>query len=282
MTDTPRDIDRSETHVGCRENRAQARAEGVTDPGNLPFLLMPEQSRAAVLLVHGFTGTPWEMRLLAEHLAAQGLASYAVRLPGHGTSAEDLAGRRLEEWQATVAAGQELLEREFRTVFGAGMSTGCLLLLDRAVTHPFDGLAFFSPYLRVRHRLAPYAGWLKWILPYHDKGGPPETGNRYYARRPVAGVHQINRLIRKVRTGLPAVRCPVLAYNGEGDETVDIGSVHALMERLGSTFRIHETFGPEVPHVLTREENPHRESMFAQAAAFFQTLAGLPCSWRQR
>ena len=51
----------------------------------------PPVCNTAALLVHGFTGTPWEMAPLAHRLASDGIMSVAVRLPGHGTSPEDLA-----------------------------------------------------------------------------------------------------------------------------------------------------------------------------------------------
>ncbi len=276
------EVDVSESHAGCLASRSLARNQGVANPDNLPFMLRPQGAETAVLLVHGFTGTPWEMRLFADELAAAGIASYAVRLPGHGTSAEDLARRRWEEWQAAVAEGHRLLDREFKSVFGAGMSTGCLLLLNLAVETPLRGLILFSPYLRVKHRLAAYADWLKWVRPYHVREGQERSDDHYYSRRPVAGVHQINRLIRQVKRQLPQVSCPVLAFNGEGDETVEIDSGRKLVDQLGSKVRIYEVFGPEVPHVLTREDNPHRVAMFAQAVRFAQEIEtpGLPLRTR--
>lgn len=272
MSEITRRYDCSETHPACRGLRSDARARGVNDPGNLPFMICPPKATSAALLVHGFTGTPWEMRPLAEFLAEAGIASLAVCLPGHGTSPEDLSRRRWEEWRDSVEEGHRLLAGEYPAVYGMGMSTGCLLLL--AIPHALSlkGLVLFSPYLRVLHRLAPWAGWLRWVLPYHHKAHGEEEQRRYYSRRPVAGVHQINRLVRTVRSQLPRVTAPVLAFNGEGDLTVDIASSRELMSQLGSRVKIHEIYGPDVPHVLTREENPCRWSMFAQTSHFVQQL----------
>ena len=61
---TANDDDHSERHAGCRALRDHARADGVLHPNNLPFLLIPEKAESAVLLVHGFTASPEEMRLL--------------------------------------------------------------------------------------------------------------------------------------------------------------------------------------------------------------------------
>lgn len=272
MTHLKSQFDCSDTHSGCLALRRDSHRLGVADPGNLPFMLCPPGATVAVLLVHGFTATPWEMRPLAEFLAEAGIASLAVRLPGHGTTPEDLAGHRWEEWMSACLEGHKLLSKDFQSIYGMGMSTGCLLLLHMAERSRFKGLVLFSPYLRVQHWLAPYAGWLRWIRPYQERPAEVESEGRYYNRRPLAGIHQINRLLKTVRTQLPRINCPVLAFNGEGDQTVEIESGRKLVDALGSSVKIYERYGPEVPHVLTREENPCRSTMFSQSVRFIQEL----------
>lgn len=264
--------DQSEIHPGCRELRAASHQLGVSNSENLPFYLCPPEAKTAALLVHGFTATPWEMRLLAEFLAESGIASLGIRLPGHGTSPEDLARCRWEDWRDCITNGFKILNENFRGIYGMGMSTGCLLLVQSATRLNFRGLVLFSPYLRIMHRLAPFAGLLRWIQPYHLRDMDRHLEDRYYKRRPLAGIYQINRLVKSVRQNLPDVTCPVMAFNGEGDQTVDIKTAKVLMAALGSKVKIHEVFGREVPHVLTREENPCRGSMFTQTCRFVQEI----------
>ncbi len=272
MTYPNSQFDCSETHQDCCALRRVSHDLGVADSGNLPFMLCPPGAKTAALLVHGFTATPWEMRPLAEFLADAGIASLAIRLPGHGTTPEDLNGRRWEEWLSAVDEGFQILGKDFQSIYGMGMSTGCLLLLVMAKVRETHGLVLFSPYLRVLHRLAPYAGWLRWIRPYHEKPLEDELHMRYYKRRPVSGIHQINRLLKQVRNQLPRVNCPVLAFNGEGDETVDIESGRHLVSLLGSSVKVYGQYGPDVAHVLTSKDNPFRRTMFSQATRFVQEI----------
>ncbi len=263
-------LDCSDTHPACHALRSNSRDQGVTDPGNLPFMLRPQHATTAALLVHGFTGTPWEMRPLADFLAKAGIASLAVRLPGHGTTPEDLAGRRWQEWLRSVEDGYQVLNGEFTSVFGMGMSTGCLLLLTLAATERFSGLVLFSPYLRILHKLAPCAGWIRWLRPYYLKPSGEEYQIRYYNRKPVAGIHQINLLVKSLKPRLSEINCPVMAFNAEDDRTVDAKSSFELMRLMNSRVKIHGMYGPDVPHVMTLEGNPCRGSIFAQTAHFVQ------------
>jgi carboxylesterase len=249
-----------------------ARADGVENVEHLPFFMAPDGARAAVLLVHGFSATPREMRPLADSLARHGFACLAVRLPGHGTTPEDLATRRWEEWLATAVNGYDLLAAHFSRVYGAGLSTGSLLLLVLAQQRQLAGLVLLSPYLRLLHRLAPMARWLRYLRPYQSRPLTAATAQHYYARRPLAGVHQINRLLRTLPARLGEITVPVLAIHGEGDRVIDIESGRRLVEQLGSTIKVYERFGPEASHVLIDEENPHRQTVLDVVGTFLEEV----------
>lgn len=259
--------------MGIEEARDRARREGVTLEENLPFLLEPQRpATAGVLLVHGFTASPWEMRLFADSLAEAGLAALGIRLPGHGTTPEDLAGRRFEEWLAAVRGGQRLLADRGLRVYGVGMSTGGLLLLALAGGLPLAGQVLLSPYLRLRHRLAPAAGLLRFVRPYQRRPLTEERSPFYYDRRPVNGVYQLCRLIRHVRSRLAEVTAPTLLLGAAGDRTVHVDSAYDLYRRLGSRRKECHFFGPEVPHILTTRENPRWREVLRFTLDFLENL----------
>ncbi len=256
-----------------REDRLLARQEGVTRDENLPFLFGPDRPTAGVLLVHGFTATPREMRAIGEELASAGFLVLGVRLPGHGTTPEDLAGRRYEEWLAAVERGYRILA-ESGPVYGVGVSSGALLLLALSETRPFAGLVLLSPYLQLQHRLAPAAFLLRFIRPYQRHCVAPDLRPYYYERRPVNGVYQLQRLIHRVRRALPGITAPTLAVSALGDRTVRVDSAQYLFRRLGSQHREYHLYGPEVPHILTTEENPRRTATFQLIIGFLGNLEG--------
>lgn len=253
------------------EERALAHREGVIDEADLPFLLEPAAAATAgVLLVHGFTASPWEMRLCGEALAQAGFVALGVRLPGHGTTPEDLGGRSCEEWLATVERGWRLLHGRGLRIYGVGQSTGALLLLALATSRPLAGLVLLSPYLRLRHRLAPLTGLLRFFRRFQRRKPAPPA--HYYDRRPVAGIYQLDRLLRRVRRELPRVTAPTLVISAEGDRTIRLESADKILSDLGSPHKEYRRFGPEVPHVLVTPENPRWREVLALTVDFLQAL----------
>lgn len=115
------------------------RAEGAERAVEVaPFLLGPEGARAGVLLVHGFTGTPFEMRLLGEHLARAGFRVAAPQLAGHCGTTADLARTRWPDWLASVERAFDALRARTGEVAAVGLSLGGLLTLELARRRPND------------------------------------------------------------------------------------------------------------------------------------------------
>src|SRR5215470_18932258 len=90
--------------------------------------------RPACLLIHGFTGTPWDVRPLGEALARAGHAVRAVRLPGHGTTPRAMLEATAPDW--LLACDEALAELPGPRVAVAGLSLGALLALVLAARHP--------------------------------------------------------------------------------------------------------------------------------------------------
>jgi len=251
-----------------------ARAAGVSHPENLPFLLQPEQPNGqGVLLVHGFSATPREMRRLGEFLCHHNFTVFAVRLPGHGTTPEDLSERRTEEWLAAVDRGFQLLTENNLKISGIGLSTGALLLMKLSLIRRFDNLVLLSPFLQLKHALAPLADWLSLLFPYQKREIREADQPFYYRRRPLKGIAQINRLRRQLQDKLQQIKTPVLVLAAEGDATISPGTAERLFNRLGSRHKKFHCYGPEVPHVLTTAENPRLEDVFSRILSFLAAPA---------
>ena len=115
--------------------------------------------RGAALLVHGFPGTPADMRPLAASLAAAGWDVDAPLLPGFGPEIITLPNRRHTEWRDTVVARVRSLREEHDRVIVVGHSLGAAVAVLSARQERADGYALLAPFWRfggpVTHMLWP-------------------------------------------------------------------------------------------------------------------------------
>jgi carboxylesterase len=104
--------------------------------------------RPAAVLVHGFPGTPAEMRPLAEMLHQDGWTVHGLLLPGFGPEIETLSQRHRGEWIAAVEdALSALRQAGHRPLLLAGYSMGAAVSLSvGAGDTPPDGLALLAPF----------------------------------------------------------------------------------------------------------------------------------------
>lgn len=72
--------------------------KGKVCPAGRPFSMTHEHSDRACLLIHGFSGYPGELVRPARDLYEKGFDVYVLRLPGHGTTGEDLSRTCSKDW----------------------------------------------------------------------------------------------------------------------------------------------------------------------------------------
>jgi carboxylesterase len=194
------------------------------------------------LLVHGFTGSPPEMRGLGEYLAALGYTVRGPLLPGHGTSPEHMATTGARDWLAGAEADLRRLQDECRTVFVGGLSMGGLLSLILASQYPVAGVISMStpaslPDWRVKF-LPLLRYFVKWV-PTSDEESDltdPEALGRLssYERTPTVCVVELNRLIGRIRRALPRVTAPALIIQSTGDRHIPPDSAQLIHDCIGS------------------------------------------------
>lgn len=151
------------------------------------FDLAPEPARdcgAAVLCLHGLTGTPYEVLPLAEALAERGLRARGPWMAGHEAGHEALARTSHEDWIALATAELDRLRSEHATVFLAGVSMGGLVSLRLAQLRPLAGLVVVGTPLE----LAPVVRWLLPVVrPFWKERRKGESDIREPAARAASG-----------------------------------------------------------------------------------------------
>jgi carboxylesterase len=101
----------------------------------------------SALLIHGLTGTPYEMRYLGERLAARGVRVRGVRLAGHAGMPEELGAVGYDNWYESVVNGLEELRQYGEPIVVVGLSMGAVLSARLAADQgeSVAGLALLAP-----------------------------------------------------------------------------------------------------------------------------------------
>ena len=236
--------------TGAEKREAPVRV----DPA--PFEL-PGAGRAAALCLHGLTGTPYEVRPIGEALSAAGIAALGPALPGHNETPERLARVPHEAWIDAARAALARLRGTHARVFVVGLSMGGLVALSLAAEESVDAAVVVGVPLRLRPlavRLVPVAKHFVRFFPKAGGSDIRDAGARArhpsYDRMPLAAVHELLRLQRRVRALLPRVAAPLLVAHGAHDRTADPEDSREILERVASREREHlrlEASGHVVP-----------------------------------
>lgn len=227
--------------------------------------------RTGVLLCHGFTGTPASVRPWADHLAGAGLTVSLPRLPGHGTTWQDMAHTRWEDWYAEVDRGYEELRGHVDEIFVMGLSMGGCLALRMAELRGdgVAGLVLVNPSLAADTKLFLLAPVLKLLVPSLKgiasdikKEGVHELA---YDRVPVKAAATLPQLWKLTQRQLGEVTQPVLVYLSTADHVVGPASMRILRAALpAGQLTVREC--PDSYHVATLDNDA--EQIFSGSLEF--------------
>lgn len=210
------------------------------------------------LLIHGFSGSPSEMRLLGERLAKFGWTVHGIKLSGHGTTPEEMAKTCWEDWAKDAEAGVTELRKTCNTVIGIGLSMGGLLSLHLAELGLVNGIVTMNAPMVLTDRrtryvqlIRPFKAFVrKPILTTSTTTLTPTPERFVYERIPVDGLISLNRGIRQVRSKLSEITCPTLLMQSRRDLTVNPVSVQIIKKHIQQVNPIVQ-YWENSGHILT-------------------------------
>ena len=203
-----------------------ARGVGASEPG------------VGILIVHGFTGSPYSMRPIAEHFAALGYPVEMPLLAGHGTRWQDMRLTDYRDWLNSVESAYRRLTDEGLRVVVIGMSMGGTLAVNLSARLPVLGTAIINPYMVDVNPLMRHAGVVSKLLPALKSVGSdiavPGVSEGAYRLTPTASVYQLHLLGAETRELLPRLKAPVLYLRSLGDHTVSDSSHKYFLEHCSA------------------------------------------------
>lgn len=228
---------------------------------------LPGTRREAVLLLHGLTGTPAELQVLSETLAADGFTVRAPLLPGRGTRPCDMDALSWEDWMAAALREYDELAGTHGSVVVGGVSAGGTMALDVALRRRPAALLLYATALAIRERIAyitPYIWRLvrSWPSPKSDSVDP-ETCTPCYDPAPLRAVSELIAGIGRVRRRLHEIDAPALVAHALTDRFVPISCSYELERRLRGPIRTLYLDG--TGHGITADAKRHEVARASSA-----------------
>lgn len=236
-----------------------------------------EAGSVGALCLHGFTGHPGSMRPVAEAFAAAGFSVELPRLPGHGTTVDDMVPTRWADWSAAAEAAYQRLAGRCRAVVIAGQSMGGALTLWLGAEHPeVAGLVCINPVTRpladdVVALVREMAEAGERTLP--AVGGDiadPDVTETAYDEAPLEALLSLTDALRDLQARYAAITSPLLLLTSPQDHVVDPGDsdhVAALVAGPVERVTLQRSY-----HVATLDFD--RDLIRERAVAFARQVTG--------
>jgi carboxylesterase len=256
--------------------------------------------RAGVLLIHGLTGTPTEMRFVGNGLHRAGFTVLGVQLAGHCGDRSDLLATGWRDWYASVDYAAERLLAQVDRLFVAGLSMGAVLALKLAMDRPrdVDGLGLYGTTFFHDGWATPPIGRFAFLLPAAMRLGigrqriadekPPYGIKDERIRNRVAGamlagdsragglagfpwasLAEFQRLSLHVRNRIGRVRAPSIIVHSSDDDVASLRNVR-IIER-GVRAPVETLLLDESYHMVTVDQE--RATLIERSAKFFRGIA---------
>jgi len=208
---------------------------------------LPAPGKRAVLLIHGYTGSPMHFKAFAEYLNKDGIHCRVMRLPGHGGDARDLARTTYLDWREAVHNELKALDKSKTKVYILGYSFGSNLALDAARHYPdlVAGLIAFATPIFLRHHLS-----LRLLIRFFNRYSKTEVRRKPWVRRkrvaeyeaagtyaqvPIKSTQEFLSFIDDfTKPHLKDVKVPCLILQAKEDPVVHPKSAAYIFNHLGS------------------------------------------------
>lgn len=224
-----------------------------------------------VLLSHGFTGSPFSMKPWGEYLADKGYAVEVPRLPGHGTTWQEMNRTSWTDWYGEVSRVFEKLTANHDAVVLGGLSMGGALVLRLAADHPDQvaGVVLVNPAVASDRKDLLAVPVVKYVLPSLGAIGAdikkPGMDEHAYPRTPLKALHTLMKAWKPLRTDLGKIKAPVLMFRSVEDHVVDPSSSKIILTSVASA-EANEVLLEDSYHVATIDNDAER--IFADSAEF--------------
>jgi carboxylesterase len=233
-------------------------ASGTVVPGAEPW--SADGDHVGILVLHGFTGSPASVRPWGQALSGEGWTVRVPRLPGHGTTWQEMNRTTWEDWYAEADRSFRELRETCTAVFVMGLSMGGSLTLRLAEQYgdAISGIVLVNPAVHSERPDRFLLPVLQLIVPSFPgisndiaKPGQDEVA---YTKIPLKAAHSLSKFWSLIKADIAKVTQPVLLFRSAEDHVVEPSNAAYILAHVSST-DVHEEVLPDSYHVATLDHD---------------------------
>ncbi|WP_332648692.1 alpha/beta hydrolase [Lysinibacillus sp. 54212] len=202
-----------------------------------PFFF--QAGKRAVLLLHGFTGSSADVRMLGRFLEKKGYTSLAPHYKGHGVPPEELIVSHPDEWWQNALDGYDELQRAgYEEIAVAGLSLGGVFSLKLGLNKPLKGIITMCAPMTMRRTDIMFKGVLQYAKEYKKQEGKSaeriEIELDAIRQQGMASLPDLQQLVASVRQEVDMIYAPLFVVQATHDNIINPQSAHIIYEEAES------------------------------------------------
>lgn len=218
-----------------------------------------EASKGAVLLFHGLTGSPFELKKYGQFLYKNGYDVFGYCLPGHGEKFQEIYTVKYQDWLEFAYSNFESLKAKYDKVFVSGLCLGAVLALAVAQKYKteVEGIVSLSTTLFLDGWRLP---WYKFLIPlalstiirfYYnypecEPHGIKNLKTRAVVKKllekgdvgmndfPMTGIYELLKLSKYVQKRMSEVVTPIIIIHSKDDDLTSVRSAYTTYNNVSS------------------------------------------------
>ncbi|MFJ7921571.1 alpha/beta hydrolase [Lysinibacillus fusiformis] len=228
----------------------------------------------AVLLLHGFTGSSADVRMLGRFLEKKGYTTLAPHYKGHGVEPEELITTGPADWwQDVVAAYKQLQDAGYDEIAVAGLSLGGVMALNVALNNPVKGIVTMCAPMTMRTTDVMFEGVLKYAKDYKKFQGKQEeqieTEVALIAEKGMPSLQELREFIVRTRQEIDMIYAPIFVVQATNDEVIETESANIIYNQTESLDK-HIKWYENSKHVITLDQE--KDQLHEDIYRFLESL----------
>ena len=238
-----------------------------------PFLF--QEGKRAVLLLHGFTGTSADVRMLGRYLQKKGYTCYAPQYKGHGVPPEELIHTGPEDWwQDVLDAYDHLKTLGYDDIAVAGLSLGGVFSLKLGYTLPIKGIIPMCAPMHIKSEETMYQGVLAYAEEYkrRERKSDEQIAREMerFKQTPMTTLKALQQLLQDVRNNIDMIYTPTFVVQARHDEMIDTESATIIYNEVEAENKNLKWYENST-HVITLGKE--KEQLHEDVYNFLESLA---------